>query len=280
MVGAGYGLLETHAHTPLCRHATGAPGAYCREALRKGLSGIIFTDHNPMPSSYLHQDRIPTNQLGAYVAMVSRVRKQYEGELSVFIGIECDYLPEYANYVAAQVAARDYDYILGSVHCQLPNFWVHATPDQPTHFERTYLEMLARAAETRLFHALSHPHLAALVLERHNDMLYEDICVCLDRIAASDTAIELNTSGFGYWHDLFYREAAARRIPVILAGDAHAPEEVGRCFWEALIYLQAMGFTSIACRVRKHQHEIPIADALGLLPPVPCAEFELDAVRR
>ncbi len=267
MVGArSYKLLETHAHTPLCKHATGAPAAYCKAALRKGLGGIIFTEHNPMPPSYTHQGRIPVNQLGAYAAMINRTRKQYEGTLPVFLGLECDYLPEYVDFVAAQVAAYDYDYVLGSVHCQLPNFWVYATPDCPIHFQLTYLDMLARAAETRLFHAITHPHMATLVLDRQDDAVQDEVRRCLDRIVATGTAIELNTSGLGHWPDTFYREAALRNIPVILAGDAHHPDEVGACFREALLYLQTMGFEKITYRLRQDQFDIPIEIALSVAP--------------
>ena len=42
-------MYDSHMHTPLCKHARGAPADYAQEAEKKGLRGISFTCHSPMP---------------------------------------------------------------------------------------------------------------------------------------------------------------------------------------------------------------------------------------
>ena len=45
-------LYESHCHTPLCKHAFGEPEEYAAMALRRGLKGIIFTCHCPLPDNF------------------------------------------------------------------------------------------------------------------------------------------------------------------------------------------------------------------------------------
>jgi len=40
---------DYHMHTPLCRHATGEPGEYAKNALAADFTEIGFSDHSPMP---------------------------------------------------------------------------------------------------------------------------------------------------------------------------------------------------------------------------------------
>ena len=40
-------LYEMHMHTPLCKHAQGAPEEYAAVAQQRGLQGIVVTCHNP-----------------------------------------------------------------------------------------------------------------------------------------------------------------------------------------------------------------------------------------
>src|SRR5436190_370480 len=45
-------LYESHCHTPLCKHAIGDPTEYAAVAEARGLKGIIFTCHSPLPGGH------------------------------------------------------------------------------------------------------------------------------------------------------------------------------------------------------------------------------------
>lgn len=45
-------------HTPLCKHAIGEPEEYAETAIQRGLKGIIFTCHSPMPDGWWSQVRM------------------------------------------------------------------------------------------------------------------------------------------------------------------------------------------------------------------------------
>ena len=47
-------LYESHSHTPLCKHARGEPEEYAAVAEARGLKGIIFTCHCPLPDGISH----------------------------------------------------------------------------------------------------------------------------------------------------------------------------------------------------------------------------------
>jgi histidinol-phosphatase (PHP family) len=255
-------LYESHTHTVLCRHAVGSADAYCERAIRVGLTGLVFAEHNPMPPNYSHQERLQPALLSSYVAFVERVKHSFADALDVRLGIECDYLPEYESFLTEQTKRHPFDYILGSIHCQFADFRNYASPSDPRHFEAVYYDMLARAAESGLFDALAHPHLCNAVLKTKGALERRTVNLFLDRLAATEVALEINTGGAKFWDPYLYAAAARRGIPVILAGDAHAPAHVGAHFTAALTYLRQVGYQCVTMLLGDQRIDTPIDSAL------------------
>ena len=69
-------MYDSHMHTPLCKHARGEPQDYAKEAERKGLKGIIFTCHSPMPFGWNPKIRMSINQFDEYVDMVQQAHDE------------------------------------------------------------------------------------------------------------------------------------------------------------------------------------------------------------
>lgn len=264
-------VYETHAHTVLCQHASGPIDAYCQRALRLGLSGIIFTEHNPMPDEYSHQKRLQAHLLPTYVQLVRQVKTKFADALDVRLGIECDYLPEYESFLKEQIALYPFDYVIGSVHCQFPEFHNYASASDPEHFLAVYFDLLASSAETGLFDSIAHPHLANSYLKYTKEIDHRTINLFVDRMAETGVAIELNTGGQKYWDSYLYAAAAFRNIPVILGADAHAPGHVGDLFEEGLGFLRQVGYRKITTFLGSERHECKIETALEHL----CAVREL-----
>src|SRR5690242_19190094 len=109
-------LYETQMHTPLCKHAVGDPEDYATVAERHGLKGITVTCHNPMPDGYAARVRMDPEQFPAYLELVERARRAWQGKIDVLLGIESDYAPGFEKYLEKFHASAPFNYVLGSVH--------------------------------------------------------------------------------------------------------------------------------------------------------------------
>lgn len=262
-------LYDTHMHTPLCQHARGMPEAYAQAAGERGLDGIIMTCHNPMPEGYSAGTRMRGDQMDEYVAMVHAAREKMAGVVDVRLGLECDYLPEFEPWLEKQLAEGSFEYVLGSVHPQLKDYTRRYPRQSSVQFQKQYFELLAAAAETGLFHTLSHPDLVKKVEADHwnPEAILDHIKRCLDRIAATGTAMELNTAGHKnkplnefYPAPVILREMRRREIPVVIGSDAHDPHHVADAFPEALRYLAEAGYEHTHLFLGSQRFTVSIAE--------------------
>jgi histidinol-phosphatase (PHP family) len=266
-------LYDSHMHTPLCKHAQGQPEEYAAAAEKKGLKGIIFTCHNPGPDGWSTRVRMSLDQFDEYVALVERAREAWHGRVDVRLGLESDYFPGMEPFLAELHQRADFHYILGSVHPQLPYYRDVYDRGDVTEYFRSYFKNLATAAESGLFDTLSHPDLVKNVYPAHwqVDSMLDDIRRALDRIAHSDVAMELNTSGLNKRvkemnpGPAILAEIQQRGIPVVLGSDSHQPERVAADFGPALAMLQDVGFTAVHFYINRQRQSVPIADALASL---------------
>jgi histidinol-phosphatase (PHP family) len=271
-------LLDSHTHTPLCRHATGEPEEYARAARRRGLRGILVTCHNPIPDGYGDDARMYPEQSDEYLTLVARAQAALAGVAEVHLGMECEYYPGCEAWLEPQLATAPFEFILGSVHPTVHRYrqWFY-TGDVLT-FQRLYFQHLAAAAETGLYDALAHPDLVKNEAPEQwrLERIFDDVRRCLDRIAATGVALELNTSGL--YKPLpemnpgpaILHEMHARGIPVVLGSDAHCPQRVADRFEDALALLTEVGYTHVSMFQQRRRHEVPMAAARASLAAV-CA---------
>lgn len=266
-------LYETHSHTTLCKHAVGEPEEYAQRAWQRGLKGLTITCHNPMPGGFANHVRMEPEQLPEYIALVDRAREAWAGRVDVRLGIEADYFPGYEAWLEEQLSSAPFNYVLGSVHPQLPEFRDLFWTGDPRDFQRAYFEQLAQAAETKLFDCLSHPDLIKNETADDWQLQYvmEDICRALDRIAAAGMAMELNTSGlFKTIRQMnpgpeMLREMRIRETPVVIGADAHLPKRVGDCFVQALEILEEAGYEEVSFFLERKRQDVPIEEARASL---------------
>jgi histidinol-phosphatase (PHP family) len=270
-------LYETHSHTPLCKHAVGLPYEYAEAAYRRGLQGLIVTCHNPMPAGFSPYVRMSTDEFDDYLRMVFRARQDWRGRIDVRLGIEADYFPGHERWVEHQLQLADFQYVLGSVHPQLPEFRQRYWTGDPLEFQKTYFRLLTDSAETGLFDCLAHPDLVKN--ETRDDwqpeLIMDHICRALDRIAATGVAMEVNTSGLYKAipeMNPFPRmlvEMRRRSIPVVIGADAHRPDRVGDGLTAALDLLQECGYEDVSFYVNRTRRDIPIPLVRQTLRPQP-----------
>lgn len=269
------GLYDAHTHTHLCKHARGTIEQYAAVAKQRGLAGIIVTCHNPMPDDFAAAMRMDPPQLDHYVALVEQARRSCEGQVDVRLGLEADYVPGYESAVADQLAAHDFDFVLGSIHPQIPEYQKRFFDKDTFKYQQLYFQHLADSAETGLFDSLSHPDIIKMLMPRGWSVskIMDDVCRSLDRIAATQVAMEFNTSG---WRrpmneacpgSRMLYEMAVRRIPITLGSDAHSPQRVGEGFRKALRLIQAAGYRKVSVFQKRQRHDLDIAAVYRSLTP-------------
>jgi histidinol-phosphatase (PHP family) len=255
---------DLHMHTPLCRHAVGEPVEYARIADAAGLPEIGFSDHSPMARDDFDNWRMKISELDEYVAKVRRAQELFP-QLTIRLALEVDYLPGHENWIRELAARHPWDYFIGSVHYVSETFDI----DNPAKlsewkkrdaFEvwKIYFERLTQAAESKLFDIIGHcdlPKKFGIRPAQDCTPLYE---MFLDAVAKNDLAIELNTAGLRkeckeiYPSKPILQLAFARHIPITFGSDAHAPEEVGSNFVEAMELAHSVGYSET---VRFHQRQ-------------------------
>lgn len=258
---------DYHMHTPLCRHAVGEPTELAAQAVRLGLSEIGFSDHNPMPQDGFDEWRMNLSELDDYVARVEKARRDHPG-LLIKLALEVDYIPGYEDWVRELAGRHPWDYLIGSVHYVSPS-WAIDSPSQlaewknhrPFEVWTTYFERLTMAAESGLFDIIGHADLCkkfCFVPEEDCTGLYRRF---LESARRHGVAMELNTAGLRkdckeiYPSPQIVQLAAEIGVPITFGSDAHAPNEVGLNWPEALALARSAGYAQ-SCRFTRRQRQI------------------------
>lgn len=266
-------LYESHCHTPLCKHAFGEPEEYAAMAELRGLKGIIFTCHSPLPDRFAHEVRMEPEQFGEYVAMVARAREAFAGRVDVRLGLESDFYPGVEPWLEKLHARVPLHHVLGSVHYQMRDYRALYYRGDLAAYQEIYYEHLALSAESGLFDTLAHPDL--IKNEAPAQWSFEKVRPhverALDRIAKTGVAMELNTSGLMKALPEMnpspsqLRLMRERGIPVVIGADAHVPTRVGDGYAAALRTLQAAGYAEVSYFLERKRHTVPITEALASL---------------
>ncbi len=260
-------------HTPLCKHAEGEPEEYAELALQRGLKGIIFTCHSPMPENWWPEVRMDVEQLDDYMAMVQRAAEVYAGKLDVRLGMEMDFFPGMEWWVERLNERCEFHHVLGSVHFFGRAYKEQFFKNDLLAFQKQYFTHIAESAETGLFDTLAHPDLVKNFQAGlwQFEMIEAHLAGCLDRVARTGVAMELNTSGINKAMSEFnpgpqmLRLMHERNIPVVLGSDSHTPRRVAADFDRALDALEEAGYTKVSCFLGRKRQDFAIADVRASL---------------
>jgi len=250
---------DYHMHTPLCRHAKGEPTDYARHAVSQGLDEIGFSDHSPMRQDDFDNWRMRLDQLDAYVAAVQQARVDHP-RLTIRLALEVDYLPGHEAWIRELAARHPWDYFIGSVH-YVSDSWDIDNPAKLSEWRSrdtfevwtAYFERLGMAAASGLFEIIGHCDLPKKFGHRPTrdcTPLYEKFLAIAKQ---HDCAIELNTAGLRkdcreiYPSRDLLQIAFQQGVPITFGADAHAPEEVGMNFAEAIQLARDTGYRE-TCR--------------------------------
>lgn len=177
------------------------------------------------------------------------------------LGIEADFVPGREDRMASLLEARDWDYVVGSIHfvgdfaVDHEGYDIWGSGQSPDKVWATYFEWLGELARTGQYDILAHPDLVKHWGPRRpspdGDLrrFYE---LAMEGIAESGIAIEVSTAGLRkpvgelYPDRSFLEMCLEAGNPVALSSDAHVPDHLGYGYDEALEMLSHAGVSEIA----------------------------------
>ena len=195
------------------------------------------------------------------------------GQTSLSLGIEADYVAGAEDRMANLLDARDWDYVIGSVHflhaeaLDQTGEWDVWRRGDPERVWTRYFEALGEAARSGMFDILAHPDLVKVwgdpdrTPRRDLRFYYE---AAMDGIADSDVTIEVSTAGLRkpvgeiYPSRAFLEMCLEAGRPVALSSDAHTPNELAYRYDDALELLDSLGIDRLAVFERRTRRLEPI----------------------
>ena len=273
-------LTDYHVHlrpddegTPAEEYFTAANAERYREAAgERGIEELGVSEHVHRFAQALEVWTHPfwrhnaRDDLDAYCEFVRE-------ETDLKLGIEADFVPGREDRMANLLEAREWDYVLGSIHflreeaVDMRGSWDVWRSGDPDRVWRRYFETLGEAAASGLFDVLAHPDLVKVwgggVPQPDGDLrrFYE---MAMDGIAESDVAIEVSTAGLRKPVGEIYPAAAFLEMcleagrPVALSSDAHLPEHLGHEYERAVEWLGDLGVTEVAVFERRQRRLEPL----------------------
>ncbi len=249
-----------HTHTYRCRHASGDVADYAKVAVAGGLRVLGMADHAPLPDRWWQDHRMAPEELDGYIAAVRAVQQSHASRLTVLLGMECDWRPEYRSWYEDELLGRRrFDYLIAGVHFLTDpdgaGAWIGSFDhsDTPRRL-RAYVAGAVATMESGLFRTLTHPDVFGVCNPRFSadcSAAARDIGACA---AATGVALELNGYGLrkpkvrgetgerpGYPWPPFWEAVADSGARVMLSSDAHRPQDLLSGFAELAALRDACG---------------------------------------
>jgi histidinol-phosphatase (PHP family) len=177
------------------------------------------------------------------------------------LGIEADFVPGAEDRMANLLQARDFDYVVGSVHflrdgaVDMDDHSVWRSGRSVEEIWKRYFEAIGEAARSGLFDILAHPDLVKYwgkgrpTPEGDLRRYYEP---AIQAVADTGIAVELSTAGLRkpvgemYPSPVFLEMCLEAGAPIALSSDAHRPEDIGAGYEQALELLDRLGVSELS----------------------------------
>ena len=222
-------------------------------------AALEIWDH-PFWRRYAHDD------IDAYCGFVRE-------ETDLRLGIEMDFVRGREDRIGTQLDARDWDYVVGSVHflrdrsLDTEDYSVWGDGESPEKVWRRYFETVAESARSGLYDIIAHPDLVKVwgrAAPRPDGDLRRYYEPAVEAFAESGVAVELSTAGWRkpvgeqYPAVPFLEMLVDAGCPLALSSDAHVPDQLGFEYARALAVLDQLGVREIAVFERRQRRMEPV----------------------
>ena len=248
-----------HVHTTFC-DGKSTPEEMVRGALAAGCTSLGFSGHSYLP--FDDSWTMKAGDLPRYREEILRLRRQYAGQLEIFLGLEQDLLSDDPG--------PGWDYRIGSVHC-VEKDGAHLSVDGSA--DRFQADAARHYGGDFLAYAADYYRLEAQVVQRtgcqivgHFDLItkfneggrffdegdrrYQDAALAaLDALLETDAVFEINTGAIsrGYRTTPYPSPFRLRRIQeqggrITITSDSHSAGTVLYGYADAFALARSCGF--------------------------------------
>jgi histidinol-phosphatase (PHP family) len=266
-------MLTTHHTHSLYSDGSSQPEEYIIEAIAKGFHILGFTEHSPLPFENPFSFR--NENKAEYIELMQNLKQKYSEEITVYSGMEMDYIPGISGNFSKVKAEYKLDYVIGSVHLVRPDssdkLWFTDGPNYETYDEglnqlfggdikkavTTYYLQLNEMIESQHFDVIGH--FDKIKMHNRDRFFREDepwykelISETLVLIQDRDIIVEVNTRGiYKQRSETTYpgidtlKQIREMRIPVMVNSDAHKPYEIDLALEQGFSLLKEAGINEV-----------------------------------
>lgn len=221
-------IANYHGHTMHCKHGIGTTREHIESAIKYGLKEVAITEHVPIKGKKL--SRIDYDDFEPFILELNALKVEYQDQIKVLSGLECEYIPEIFEDHLALKAKYDIDFLVLGHHfsnlSQVGHYYFETSNNQMID---EYVENSIAAVKSGHFSIFAHPDLIFNKMAA-NDYLLTKSAELLAACKEADIAIEINGNGLrnnkGYPNKEFWKLAKSYDLTVVINADSHAPEEI------------------------------------------------------
>lgn len=255
--------VDLHNHTYFCNHATGSMREYILKAIELGIDVYGFSEHAPM--DFDQHYRLDLTEVKLYENEVLSLKEEFCQNIDILLGYEVDFMqhiPMLDTILKAKV-----DYLIGSVH--FLDGWGFDNPEFIGTYENSdidkiwqdYFDCIEAMAKSNLFDIVGHLDLIKIfkyLPKKEVNLIAKN---AMNAIKKANMVVEINPAGFRkpineqYPTRKLLEMCFELDIPITFGSDAHAVEQVGFCYENAVEIAKKIGYTKCAM-FKQRQREL------------------------
>jgi histidinol-phosphatase (PHP family) len=264
-------MINLHTHT-CYSDGSDLPETYVTEAITKGITGLGFSDHSPLP--FENTFALKEEKTLEYCNTIRGLKEKYSCKMNIFLGMEVDFIPGTGHEPRYFKDQFMLDYWIGSVHLvknqNTGGLWFIDGPRVEIYDDgldkvfdgdikkglKAYFGQINEMVEVWKPDVVGH--LDKIRMHNHGRYFSESdpfyislVNETLALVKKAGSIVEVNTRGIYkkrsetlFPADPILERIHALQIPVIISSDAHKPHELDGYFPETLEILKNIGFRS------------------------------------
>jgi histidinol-phosphatase (PHP family) len=246
---------DYHVHTSLSGDAKGEILECVKVAASKKLEEIGISDHfAPQKLRDKLDFTLNYRELSDYVKKVDGAKRRLKETTKLKVGVEVDFVPDFANEIKGALKGLSFDYIIGSVH--FIEGWAFDNPKHimeyqkwdPAKLYEKYFMVVQACAESKIFDIIGHPDLIKKFGFKPKTDIMDLYKATAKVFKKNGVCVEVNTSGLRhpcreiYPAKQFLKICYDEGVQITFGSDAHTPEDIGKDFDKAISLAKEVGY--------------------------------------
>ncbi len=225
--------VNFHAHTVYSKHGTNTARGLIEQAIKNGFEVFGISEHAPL-GQYWGDNGVDDNDLVKLVAEVSQLKKEYEGKIEIYMGLESEYHPAFKDIVKGWYETPAIEYMLFGNHIYdvKDGKNIRLSEDQPDLIDKQ-IEYLEAAGQSGMFSYYCHPDLFLNYYKKWDDEAKRLADAYINASIKYNMPLEVNINGLYYkmkngnWYQypsgIFWDYISQSDAKVIIGVDTHDP---------------------------------------------------------